>query len=48
MPGDDVNGTICYAKNVENKAQFVMQKVSKITLFLWKDFSQNFTLADGL
>ena len=45
---DDKNHTVCHAKNVKNHAWFVIQKMSKIPLLLWKDFGQNFRLAEGL
>ena len=48
MPWDDTNDTICYATNFKIQEQFVMQKFSKIMLFLWKDFGQNFMLVEGL
>ena len=40
--------TVCHAKNDENHALFVLWKMSKITLLLWKDFGKNFTLVEGL
>ena len=48
MPWDDENHTICHVKNVKNHVLFVMWKVSTITLLLWNDFGQNFTLAEDL
>ena len=45
---DDKNRIVCHAKNVENPGLFVMGKMAKIMLLLWKDFGQNFTLAESL
>ena len=47
MLWDDENCTICCAKNVRNHTQFVLQKMLKITLFSWMDFSLKFTLVEG-